>query len=506
MKRELVKKLKTCRDEWHAGALARLGFFRRMRAWGSCMRRRVGLSVLGLLTLGSTVFVFTNVEIADEGDPGGSSGAASEDLVTDEADPGFLARPNESDGGSLDEEETVPETVVGEEETVPETVVGEVIVEEAPLTYQDVEAVLLILQADMGRLVDRFVSGNYGVDEAGGFALPAERKFLDAQLALSTGDFSYTITIAQETDRLLREVHEELNKPAEETDSSTEALEQILPDKSTTEEVALSYREKINAVDLFERFERELISVGASLNDVERDLIAAERVRVRGRLSRSQAGLNAKQWVRAGENAREAMQALTRAWNVLLLHRQPSPPEPEPSTLEPEDTNVPSLLPVVDLINPDTVSVVEEWFDGNDWELITRDTQGAAVAQLTNNLVDDVSPDPSYRLIVWQSLTPFGWEIMIARADGTTELTSDSYDDTQPNTDGRFVVWLKTQDTGSRVWLYDRMSGFMGAVSGEGQTAREPLVNDGVVQWEEWVDGAWEERRFLSSELMNKRE
>ena len=221
----------------------------------------------------------------------------------------------------------------------------------------------------------------------------------------------------------------------------------------------------------------------------------------RGTISaRAQAALVEQAWGQAGLEAREALQALTRAQNVLVIHAQPVPTVVEtPVFLEAK-----SILPIVPAMNLSTFREVEEWFDGEDVELVVRNEAGIAIAQLTDNTTDDLAPDISYRMIVWQTLTFKGWEVMMERETGTVALTDDEADDTQPETDGRFVVWLKTIDGVAEVWLYDRTSGFLEAVSSLEHTARGVPVHDGVVEWEQWNDDSWEPARFLTSELMKK--
>lgn len=219
-------------------------------------------------------------------------------------------------------------------------------------------------------------------------------------------------------------------------------------------------------------------------------------------LSRSQARLNARHFQLAGEEAREALQALTRAQNVLLLHTPVVSVAQNLLPVEPPTVEHESGFAIVDSFTQGAFRSVEQWFDGEDWELVVHDTQGEPVAQLTDNTHDDLMAQASYRLVAWQTLTDQGWELLIATSTGTRQLTMDTFDDTQPYTDGRFVVWLKTKESGARVWLYDIITGFLEEVSDEEAVVKEPMVISGVVTWQQWSDEMWIEQRFLSSELM----
>lgn len=225
---------------------------------------------------------------------------------------------------------------------------------------------------------------------------------------------------------------------------------------------------------------------------------------MRQHLSRCQARLNARHFELAGEEAREALQALTRAKNVLLLHTPVVSVVQNPLPIEAPVVERESGLFVADRFTQSTFGSVDSWFDGTDWELVVKDQQGVPIAQLTDNAKDDLFAQTSYRFAVWQTLTDQGWELSITTSAGTRQLTVDAFDDTQPYTDGRFVVWLKTQENGAHVWLYDVITGFFEEVSDEEAVVKEPSVTDGVITWQQWSDSdeAWIQQRFLSSELM----
>lgn len=223
---------------------------------------------------------------------------------------------------------------------------------------------------------------------------------------------------------------------------------------------------------------------------------------MRQHLSRCQARLNARHWELAGEEAREALQALTRAKNILLLQASSLLVVLNPLPMETSTVQRESGFSLVDRFTQSVFGSVDPWFDGTDWELVVKDQEGVPIAQLTDNAKDDLFAQTSYRFAVWQTLTDHGWELSITTAGGTRQLTTDVFDDREPSTDGRFVVWLKTQENGAHVWLYDVVSGFMEEVSDKKAVVKEPLVESGVVTWQQWLDEAWISQRFLSSELM----
>lgn len=402
-----------------------------------------------------------------------------------------------------EEPETVDSDSVSEENSLGSA--EDLVIEDLPppLTYEDVYAQWLTLWGELGRLADRLTLRTNSEQEAQFTALPAERMAVRAQAALASGNLSGAVELIAQTQATLESAQALLDQPLDDPSFISIPVQQVL-DTSSGEQVAAAFTEKQNALNFFDQFERELMSPLVSLSWEEQEQIALERALVRQLVSRSQARLNARHFELAGEEAREALQALTRAKNILLLHAPTVPLVLNPLPITEQVIEFDSGLMAADRFTQSSFSQVESWFDGSDWELIVKDKDGEAVAQLTDNDKDDLLAETSYRLSVWQTLTDQGWELMITTAAGTRQLTLDAFDDTEPQTDGRFVVWLKTKENGAHVWMYDVITGFLEEVSDEDMVVKEPMVANGVITWQEWSDEAWIQQRFLSSELMEQ--
>lgn len=128
-----------------------------------------------------------------------------------------------------------------------------------PLTYEDVYAQWLTLQSELGRLADRLTLRTNSAQEAQSFVLPSERMALRAQLALSSGNISGASELIAQTQEILDTAQGDLDVPLDDPSFISIPAQQIL-DTSPPEQVALSFREKQNALNFFDQFERELMS------------------------------------------------------------------------------------------------------------------------------------------------------------------------------------------------------------------------------------------------------
>lgn len=133
------------------------------------------------------------------------------------------------------------------------------------------------------------------------------------------------------------------------------------------------------------------------------------------------------------------------------------------------------------------------YFDGNDWEVTAWDYRHNF---RTDNSVDDRNTSFGGTVAVWQRLTEQGWEIMAYSlvAEEERQLTQNGVDDIMPVTDGNTVAW-QTQDA-QGVWRIMRMDVFHEEAQPEQislfGTATDPQMQDGVVVWQEWIEGDWE--------------
>lgn len=136
---------------------------------------------------------------------------------------------------------------------------AEVSEEPPPLTYEDVYAQWLTLQSELGRLADRLTLRTNSAQEAQSAVLPSERMALHAQLALSSGNISGASELIAQTQEIVDSAERNLDVPIDDPSFIPIPAQQIF-DASAPEQIAYAFREKQNALNFFDQFERELMS------------------------------------------------------------------------------------------------------------------------------------------------------------------------------------------------------------------------------------------------------
>ena len=129
-------------------------------------------------------------------------------------------------------------------------------------------------------------------------------------------------------------------------------------------------------------------------------------------------------------------------------------------------------------------NVVWNEFDGNDWEIYFYN--GSTITQLTNNNYNDFEPQVDGNNIVWYGHDGNDYEIF--QYDGLTinQLTDNSYDDTYPQVDGNNVVW---QSQGE-IFLYNGSS--TANVSNKPLNDFYPQVDGNNIVWQGHDGSDWE--------------
>lgn len=165
---------------------------------------------------------------------------------------------------SLNTEFLVEHTAYASEELVDELLVevSEVpSIEEVPppLTYEDVYGQWLTLESGLMRLADRLTLSTDSAQEAHSVAVPSERMALLAQRTLASGNIDGAAEMIAQAQDVLDSAHRTLDEPLEDPSFIPIPAQQIF-DASAPEQIALAFREKQNALNFFDQFERELMS------------------------------------------------------------------------------------------------------------------------------------------------------------------------------------------------------------------------------------------------------
>lgn len=128
-----------------------------------------------------------------------------------------------------------------------------------PLTYEDVYAQWLTLESGLMRLADRLTLRTNNAKEAQSYALQVERLALRAQTTLFSGNIDGAAQLIAQTQGVLDSSQTALDQPVEDPSFIPIPAQQIF-DASAPEQIALAFREKQNALNFFDQFERELMS------------------------------------------------------------------------------------------------------------------------------------------------------------------------------------------------------------------------------------------------------
>ncbi|MFN8549058.1 MAG: hypothetical protein U0527_14095 [Candidatus Eisenbacteria bacterium] len=147
----------------------------------------------------------------------------------------------------------------------------------------------------------------------------------------------------------------------------------------------------------------------------------------------------------------------------------------------------------------DQGQVVWQGFDGQDWEIFTREVAGGAVHQITNNTTDDWHPkiNASGR-IVWDRFDGQDYEIFSSSFEGTgvVQVTNNSATSGQPRDDvwpeinaaGR-VVWFGHDGNDWEIFSADATGGAILNLSNNAIEDEYPKINSsGRVVWHAWQD------------------
>jgi beta propeller repeat protein len=123
--------------------------------------------------------------------------------------------------------------------------------------------------------------------------------------------------------------------------------------------------------------------------------------------------------------------------------------------------------------------VVWHGYDGNDWEIFYYD--GSTVIQLTDNESSDVFPQISGDKVVWAGSDGADDEIFLYDGSTVTQLTDNAHEDGHPRISGDKVAWHGWDGNDYEIFYYDGTT--VTQLTDNGFNDEYPEISGGNVVW-----------------------
>jgi len=111
---------------------------------------------------------------------------------------------------------------------------------------------------------------------------------------------------------------------------------------------------------------------------------------------------------------------------------------------------------------------------------------GAEITRITSDNRNDLAPDCSDGMLVWQKAKgwPFGWEIMVWKDDFRQQLTTNYYYDMAPVVQGSRAVWYGWDGNDFEIFMYEYDKQLITQITSNYYDDVSPQVAEDIIVWQ----------------------